>query len=132
MAQRIHRQSSELDLDIDKGATFSLVVTWRSGELRDGCNPDTIPPVDVTGASAKGVFRPKEATDSTQDYVFSTALGTIMLNGASGEIEIKIPSGDTSAFTWDKAVYNVEITDVNGDVTRLLHGRVTTFDELVV
>ncbi len=125
MAAGIKRESVELNIEIDKGSTFRHTITWQSGE-----NENTLTPVDLTNCTASLVMR-SSVTDPTVLEEFTTANGDIVLGDAAGTIELLITAPRSSAFSFDKAVYGLEITFPNGDVKRVIRGQIIAFNENV-
>ena len=112
----------KLNLKIDQGATFSKLVTWRTGST-------TGTPVDLTGCTARMQARAK-ITDQSVLLDLTTANGGIVLGGTSGTVEIKLTDGQTAAISWAGAVYDLEVVFSNGDVRRLLQGSISVSPEV--
>lgn len=108
------------DLTIEKGATFLATFTWSTKDIN---NVKT--PVNLTNYTARSQMR--ESHDATTAVVSLTtsANGGITLGGALGTINIKIPATTTAAISIEKGVWDLELEDASGNVTRLLEGRVT-------
>ena len=122
MVETVNRQSTELSLEIDKGSTFRHTVTWKSGPT----GSEVL--VDLTDAAARMQIR----SDVTHDSILhdmTTENGGITLGGVAGTIELYISDTDSTAFTWTKGVYGLEIILANGEVRRLLRGKIKAFDE---
>ena len=104
--------AGKLDIFIEQGATFSKVITWKDGQEN---------PIDLTGYTARLQCR---ASTSSADTVFNltTDNGGIVLGGAIGTITLTISAADTSAATQQSGVYDLELEDASGTVTRLLKG----------
>ena len=104
--------SGKHNLNIEQGASFSVQFTWKDGEHN---------PIDLTDYSAKLQIRAsKEATAIIHEADDSDGL---VLGGEAGTILFTIPTADTTDFTFDNAVYDLELT-LNGETTRLIEGRV--------
>lgn len=112
----------KLNLKIDQGATFSKLVTWRTGST-------TGTPVDLTGCIARMQARSK-ITDQLVLLDLTTANGGIALGGAAGTIQIKLTATQTAAFTWSSAVYDMEIEFPDGTVMRRLQGVISVYPEV--
>lgn len=118
--------SGKKDLIVEKGATLNLAFTWST---KDQNNVKT--PVNLTGYSAKLQMRETydSATSANAAISFSTtpttAQGTITLGGTAGTIIVTATAAQTSAITIDSGVWDLELTDGTGVVTRLLEGKVT-------
>jgi hypothetical protein len=106
------------NLIIEKGATFNTILTWST---KDSFNVKT--PVDLTGWSARSMIR--EEYDSATPVVSLTTGGGITLGGTAGTIELSIAPTTTSAVSIDTGVWDLELEDSLGNVTRLLEGKVT-------
>jgi len=111
----------KLNLKLDQGATNRKLVTWKTG------SPAT--PVDLTGATAHAQVR-ANATSADVLIDLSSEEGSIVLGGIDGTVELVFSPLDTIGVTWRTAVYDVEITFLNGDVRRLLEGTVTLSPEV--
>lgn len=126
MAVTVSRQSVELNFEIDKGATFSHQITWKTGPTGSEV------PVDLTGYSAS--FQIYDTNGTTPkfevDSVTPTANGSIItLGGATGVITLKITDEDTAAFAFNNVIYNLDLTDTADDVRRLCRGKIKCFNE---
>lgn len=106
--------AAEFDLNIDQGTTFRITFRWEAGE------PPT--PVDLTGCSALMHIRAR-VRDALPAVVASTANGKLTL-GASGNIDLVLTVADTTLLTMKEGVYDLEVTMANGDVERLVSGKV--------
>lgn len=106
--------AAEYDINIDQGATFKLCFQWEAGE----------PPVavDLTGCSALMHIRTR-LRDATPALVASTTNGRIALNN-QGNIQLTFSAHDTNLLNMREGVYDLEITLTNGDVIRLVGGKV--------
>ena len=122
MAITIRRQSTELNIEIDKGSTFRHTFTWKAGTT----GSET--PVNMTGATAKMSVRTKNVRSQVL-YDLTTENNGITLGDTDGTIELYIPSADSSAFKWSEGYYDLEIYLSGGDTRRLLRGKITTFSE---
>lgn len=69
------------------------------------------------------------AGDSTILHTFSTALGTASA-GSDGYVTITWTHAATSAWTFTRGVYDIELTSGAGNVSRLDGGRVTVTREV--
>lgn len=112
--------SGKVNLHIDQGATFTRRFVWKAGE------PLEI--VDLTGLTARMQIRPTSQGDLLVSL--TTENGGITLGGEDGTIDLLISAADTSAFTWTKAVYDLEIVYPDARVRRLLSGNVTLSREV--
>lgn len=102
-------------LRIEQGATFRLSLQWKTNNL----------PVNLAGFQALMQIRSEVSAQSIIHELSTTNGGVIFKNEAEGEIELFISHTDTSLFRFNSAVYDLELHAPNGDVTRLLEGKVT-------
>lgn len=110
-----------LPITILKGETFRRQHVWKAG----------IPalPVDITGCSARMQVR-SVVDDATVLLELSTANGGIALGGAAGTITLQLSAAATTALTWVRGVYDLEITLSDASVRRLLEGSVKVKPEV--
>ncbi|ASD50468.1 hypothetical protein FDI24_gp186 [Acidovorax phage ACP17] len=117
-------RAAKHDLYIEQGATFDFQLNWKQGK--------PAVPVDLTGCSARMKFREEYTSPSL--FEASTDDGNITLGVAAGtgaNIRVLIPAAVTAAFTFDAAIYDLEIVAADGvTVRRLLQGRVIVNPEV--
>lgn len=106
--------AGSLDLTIEQGATYEKKFIWKDA------NSVLIP---LTGYVARMQVRAVLA-DAEFLIELTTENGGIALGGANGEIDLLISATDTAAITWFTGVYDLELQDGSGKVTRLLEGKV--------
>lgn len=114
--------ANQYNIVVEQGATFSLTITYKDSD-------DNL--VDLTNNEARMEIR--------QDYDSSTALVTltsaaggsgntagIAMGGTAGTITIVIDDSTTGGLSAPATnVYDLELVDSNGAVTRLLEGKAT-------
>ena len=111
---------NSLRLDVD---------TTRFGTYTSGGEVLYHPPVNLTGFTARMQIR--ETVESTTVlHSLTTENGGITLGGAAGTIALTISATDTAAFTFDTAVYDLEVVSGGGVVTEVASGAVLTNDEV--
>jgi hypothetical protein len=87
------------------------------------------PPVDLTGFTARMQIR--ETVDATAVLKsLTTENGGITLGDTAGTVDLLISATETAAFTFGNAVYDLELIDGSGIVTRLLSGNVSLSKEV--
>lgn len=107
-----------------QGADFQFTFTWKdeSGALQN-----------LTGYSARMQIREREESPNPL-IELTNANSRILLGGVSGFITLKLSSTETNSFVasdWaDPHVYDVEVMDGSGKVTRLLRGPLANFREV--
>ncbi len=104
---------------LEQGTTFRRTITWR-----DQNNAL----INLTGASAKLQIRDRTTGATIKELTQASGL---TLGGAAGTIIINISAADSSAWSFDSAKYDLEVT-IASEVTRLLSGVVTLSSEVTV
>jgi hypothetical protein len=99
---------SIIDLYTEQGSTFSQTITLNE---------------DITGSSVVGTLR-----DSSGTVVNGIAS---VSNFNTGSILISLPSSSTALLSVGVALYNIEITDTNGNTTKPVKGRLYVDGEVV-
>ena len=60
----------------------------------------------------------------------TTENGGLVIYGIEGKVSIHITSSQTEAFSFEDAVYDIELVALNGDVDRFLEGSVRLSPEV--
>jgi len=107
------------DMRIEKGADFN-----KSLYLKDSSNVV----VPLIGYTARMQAR-KDSSASTPFIDITTENGGIVINGPNGHITLKLTNIETSAIAEFMGLYDLEIIDSGGIVTRLLSGSVIIIGE---
>lgn len=97
------------NLTIDQGTTFTANIdcTASDGNV-----------LILTGYTVAGQLR------KTYDSATFTAFTAIVANASTGRISISLTSVQTGALNAGRYVYDVEITDSAGIITRVVEGQV--------
>jgi len=101
------------ELRIEQGANFDVSITYydTSGS-----------PINLTSHTARAKFRP--TYDNAPVLNLTTENGGITLGGAAGTIALSSPAYTTAAISApSKGVYDVEIANASGAVTRIMEGK---------
>lgn len=107
------------NITVERGATFSLVVTWRDSNGTA---------INITGYTARMQCRRSVEADET---LFSlTDSAGLALGGAAGTITITLTAAQTAAIDATSGVYDLELVSAGGVVTRLVEGSVTFSPEV--
>lgn len=109
--------AGKYNITIEQGATYTKTFTWKDSDGNA---------VDLTGYSGRMHIRENYKTED----VLLDVEPYMTLGGAAGTISITISDDITSALTFDSAVYDLELEDSDGVVTRLLEGSVTLSKEV--
>lgn len=107
-------------LVIDQGATLRESFTYR-----DSNNAV----VDLTGYTARSQVRTSYSATGTVLSATSAA-GTLAITAATGLIAFNVPATTTAALTPGNYVWDLEIVDPSGIVTRLVGGTCTVTPEV--
>lgn len=97
---------------IEQGATFQHTLTLKDSN-------DAV--IDLSGYSAEMDLR-KNQDDSSEVITLTVDNSRISLGGDAGTITLTITATDTAALSVGDGVYDLEITDSNGKVDRILEG----------
>jgi len=101
-------------LEMTQGSDFEHTI-----ELRD---PDGSIK-SLVGYTAEMQIRP--TVDSPIVIMeLSTANSRLQINGSAGTVTIHLSAVETGSFTFDTAVYDIEITSPTSEVTRILQGTI--------
>ena len=101
--------ATKANLVIDQGATYTTTIN-----LVDG-NGD---PLDLTGYT--GASQMRKSFTSSNSVSFSVTPG-----GANGTITLALTANATANIAGGRYLYDVELTDAGGKVSRVLEGIVT-------
>jgi len=81
--------------------------------------------INLTGYTAKMQLRLYKDKKSNLFDTLSTDNSRITITPTAGQLDFKIPSSVSDNYTFDKAYYDLEITDSTGIITRVLEGIIT-------
>jgi hypothetical protein len=121
--------AAKLDIVVEQGATFLRTLT-----LKDGAGVL----IDLTGYTVRGQIRSSQNASS----IAATFTGTVLNQTTNkGQASLLISATDTSSIPGDaeqvtpplkasKYLYDIEMVDGSGVVTRLLQGNVTLVPEI--
>lgn len=107
------------DLTIVQGATLDLLLTYKD---------DAGVVINLTGYTARLKIRTAVAGS---ELVSLTEADGLVLGGAAGTIRIQRSAAQTAAYTWSRAVYDLELIS-GAVVTRLVEGNVLVRPEITV
>lgn len=110
------------DFTIEQGASFTREIIWK--------NNAAVPvPYNLTGFTARMQVR-SSITAPAILLELTTENGRVSLGTSNGKITLILTAAETAAFAWITGVYDLEIIDVAGKVTRLLKGTVAVDPEI--
>ena len=109
--------AERIDLVHDQGATFRKRFIWKT----DTATPT---PVDITGYSARMQIRPTiDATSVIKEL--TTSNGGVLLGGENGHVDLYMSDEETAAITAPATYrYDLELESPDGEVTRLVEGKI--------
>ena len=115
-------KAGRYDFEVDQGTAFDMIVAYKQ---EDGSA------VDITGYTAKMIVR---------DYIGGTALLTLTngsgltIGNAEGFVQVVMTATQTAAFTFNKAVYDLEVYPAGAaaDAVKLLRGTITLNKEVTI
>lgn len=112
--------AANYNFTIEQGVTHVKVITYADADNN---------PINITGYSARMQMRPTiGSVVKYLDLTSSPAVG-IAINGPLGQITVTISAATSSTVPTD-GVYDLEIVDGSGAVTRLLQGTITVSPEV--
>lgn len=111
--------SNVFDVDID-----TLGETYTTGT---GCVHYFVPKA-LAGWTARMDIR--DSLDDTTTLVSLVSPGDIVIDTVTAEIQMLIDAATTAALDFDEGVYDLELEDGSGNVTRLIEGEVAFVKEV--
>jgi len=108
----------EVAIDIVRGTDFYLPIIYMVSVESIGLKY----PVNITGYSVQMQVRPTVGSTGTPLVNISTALGTILIDGPSGKIELLIPKSVTTTLPVGSWSYDVLVTNVSGWTEQIIFG----------
>lgn len=114
-------QAARYNITIEQGATWTLAITWSRNTV----------PVPLDGCSARMQIRRKHADATVLLSLTSAADEGITLGPADGVIALRAEAAQTEALPAPlKGVYDIEVEEPDGTVTRLVQGAVVVTPEV--
>jgi len=114
--------ANQYNIVVEQGSTFTLSITYKDSEGD---------PIDLTNFTARMDIRQTYTTEAALVELDSSDGGTgntsgIALGGLDGTITVVISSSATSGLTAPSTnVYDLELRDTVGAITRILEGKAT-------
>jgi hypothetical protein len=106
--------AGKLNFVIEQGATFRRDIIWKD---------EAGTPINLTGYTARMQIR-EHLSSATPLAELTTANGKITLTAASGKLTLLLTATETNALRAGTALYDLELVDAAGNVTRLLQGQI--------
>ena len=107
----------EYDIEIEQGSDWAY--QWP---VNDGGTP-----LDLTGWTVRGQVRSRHSSPDVL-HEWSTTLGNATV--ASGSFTLSVAASASSAWTWKKGVYDIELVSPEGTVYRVLQGEIEVDPEV--
>lgn len=98
---------------IEQGATFKKILTLKDSNSTA---------INLTGYSSAEMDLRLDQDESSEVLTLTNGNGRITFGGAAGTLTLEISATDTANLTPGDGVYDLEITDANGKVDRILEG----------
>jgi hypothetical protein len=77
--------------------------------------------LNLTGYTARMQIR-ASVSDATVLAEYTTTNGMLVIDGAQGIVQIRVPSSETEDYTWESGVYDLEVVDGSNDAIRVMEG----------
>jgi len=118
------------NMTIEQGSTFSRLISIEQPDLLTDPTGNTFEPFNLTGYTARMQIR-RTLESATPMLSLTTENGRIEINPgtATNEIELSIDA-ETTATLSTSGVYDLEIIDPNGNVSKVVRGDVTLVAEV--
>ena len=113
------------DLQVDQGAHWFWTVTWKEGHSQK-----TAQPKNLTGYTGRMQMRTKPGATGAPSVTLTTENGGINITPSTGQVTATMTATATAALTAGKYVYDLELVDSTGVVTKLARGTVTVIREV--
>jgi hypothetical protein len=111
--------AGSFDISCDQGATFALAISWIDS---DGTA------VNLSAYTARMHVRPS-VESATLTVALTTENGGIVLDAATGRIELRLTATQTAALAAGAYVYDLELVS-GATVTRIIQGAFTVRAEV--
>lgn len=116
------------NMTCQQGSNFARTIVLKYPDPASPSMDPTYLPWDFTGHTARMQVR-RTIDSSTVLISLTTENGRITLGGVTGVIELNISATDTAALT-SSGVYDIEIVDSSGFVSRIMQGNFTLSQEV--
>ena len=126
--------AARYDFIIEQGATFYTTFVWKNQD--NACcegTPAAPAAVDLTDYTPRIQVRPSAGSGTLYFEANPTNGYLFVVTPETGTFGLSIPASVSTAWTWRRGVYDLEMTNtVSGVVTRLLEGTITVSPEVTV
>ena len=107
-----------LDLSIEQGATYNLVLTWQVNGTA----------VNLTNYTAR--LQARVDVEDTETVLSMTTVAGITLGGVAGTITLDQTATQTALLAAGTYIYDLEMVAGSGTVTRLVQGELVVSAEV--
>jgi len=107
---------TKVNMYIPQGTTYGHNFLYRQE------SDDSI--IVLSAYTARLHIREKVSSTTTLYEATTDDDDGLTINGSQGEVSLEIPAAITAAWTWTKAVYDLEIVSAFGKVSRIAEGNV--------
>jgi hypothetical protein len=112
--------SNVYDILVDQGATLSRAMFLKTSSKS---------PISLDGYSGRMHIR-DYVTSSVIIETLTTENGQMTITPASGRVDILLSPAETAALAVKKYVYDIELESPEGEVTKVLSGKLTVRAEI--
>ena len=98
---------------IEQGATFGQTLTLKDSS-------DTL--INLTGYTSAEMDLRETPESSSEVLTLTTGNSRITLGGSAGTVILEISASDTASLTVGDGVYDLELTDANSKIYRIMEG----------
>jgi len=114
--------AANYDILIEQGATFNLTIRWKDSDGQG---------IDLDGFEARMQIRKSSQSDTVELELTSDGSDESITFGSDyGFINIDVDANITAGLEIRRGVYDLELINPAGDVTRLVQGSVTISPEV--
>jgi hypothetical protein len=110
-------------------ATFNQINALNYTTYTGGGVLEYNQPVDLTGYTARMQVRAK-IDDTAVIKELTTINGGVIINNTTKTIQLYMSATDTAAFSFQSAVYSLELVSSGAEVTQLVNGTLTLVREV--
>lgn len=112
--------AAKYKLKLEQGATLRKPFTWKAAGVA----------VDLTGYTGRMQIRPAVESDEVIAELTTENGGILIDSPETGTFILYASDVTTAAMDFDQAVYDIELIDQIGDVTRIVSGVATLSREV--
>lgn len=112
--------SNVYDILVDQGSTLHRALFLKTSAKK---------PIDLSGYIGRMHIRDSKDS-SVIVQILTTENSEIIVNELLGRVDILLPPADTESFEAKDYVYDLELESLEGDVTKIISGKLTVRAEV--